>query len=422
MDKLIRAHGNWVVAERFWDREAELKLLIEYLDEGANILLVAPRRMGKTSLMREAARRIQERFTCLHVDLQKSDTAPDAVAELSLATTPHGSLWEKSKQLFGNVLDQVTTRVESIDLHEVGISLRSGLNAGNWEDKGDHLFETLADNEKPVVAFLDEVPILVNRLLKHDDYLITPERRHEADIFMSWLRRNSLKHQGKVRMVLTGSIGLEPVLRQSGLSATLNSFTPFELGPWSLAVSVGCIEALANQYGIKITPNVAVEMVEAIGYGVPHHVEMFFDKVYEECKRRNIREVSVDLVKHVYETGMLSVRGHAELSHMEERLKMVLGPDLHPLSLECLTEAALGPYLTPEAAMTLAEDHKIEGRNSADVLRQILGILEHDGYLKREADGNYHFQSRLLKDWWEARFGFGFQRASARLEVKNGQR
>lgn len=418
VDKLIRAHGNWVVAERFWDREDELELLGEYLDEGAHVLLVAPRRIGKTSLMRETARRIGSRYVCLHVDLQKANSPADAVAELGLATRPHASVWEKTKQVFGNVLDQVAGRVESVSLEDVAITLRSGLNAGNWQDKGDRLLESLAAIELPVVIFLDEVPILVNRLLKGDDYQITPERRREADLFMSWLRRNSIRHQGRIRFVVTGSIGIEPVLRQAGLSATLNAFTSFELGAWSLDVSVGCLQALANQYGLEISAEVAAHMVETLGYAIPHHVEMFFDKVYEECRRKNTNRVSFDLVNQAYQTGMLSIRGHVELSHMEERLKMVLGPELQALTLECLTEAALSPQLTPDAAMFLAAEHNFDSRDSVDVLREILGILEHDGYLRRESDGSYVFQSRLLRDWWAARFGAWFERVSERTGGK----
>jgi hypothetical protein len=369
--------------------------------------------------MREAARRLGEKYFCLHVDLQKSNSAADAVAELSLATQPYGSVWEKTKKLFGNVLDQVAGRIESVKIEDMAITLRSGLNAGNWQEKGDRFFETLAGVERPVVIFLDEVPILVNRMLKGDDFRITPERRHEADQFMSWLRTNSLRYQGQIRIVITGSIGIEPVLRQAGLSATLNSFTSFELGPWNDDTCIGCLQALANQYGLKISRDVAAKMVESLGYGIPHHVEMFFDKTYEECKRRKNNEVSIDLIDHVYATGMLSVRGHVELSHMEERLKMVLGPDLHALTLECLTEAALVNRLTPDAANVLAAEHKSESGDAAEMLREILGILLHDGYLRRESDGSYVFQSRLLKDWWAARFGFGFLRTAERSGGKS---
>ena len=42
--------------------------------------------------------------------------------------------------------------------------------------RGDGLFSVLASGERDVVIFLDEVPILVNRILKGDDGQITPPR------------------------------------------------------------------------------------------------------------------------------------------------------------------------------------------------------------------------------------------------------
>ena len=113
-----------------------MEQLIEYLDEEANILIIAPRRIGKTSLMREASRRLSNRFLCLQVDLQKAHTAADAVVELSIAAKPHRSLWGKVAGVFSSIFGQVTEKIEAIELDEVKISLRSSLNSGNWQAKG----------------------------------------------------------------------------------------------------------------------------------------------------------------------------------------------------------------------------------------------------------------------------------------------
>ena len=407
---LKRAHGNWVVEDRFWDREKEMELFIEYLEEGAHILLVAQRRIGKTSLMREAARLIEDRFICLQVDLQQSHSAADAIVELSTTTRPHQSLWEKTKGIFSNVLGNMASRLESLQISELSVTLRSGLTEGDWKEKGNQLFAILAASEKPVVVFLDEVPILVNRLLKGNDYQLTPERRQQTDAFMSWLRENSIRHKGKVRLVVTGSIGLEPILRQAGLNATINTFTAFDLSPWTPDTAQGCLLALANTYNVTFQPGAIDQMIEALGLCIPHHVQMFFDYVYKVCKLRNIQEVTKELVLEVYQSEMLSLRGHAELSHLEERLKMVLGPELHPLALILLTEAAVSERLTAEAANLLCQRHffeEEEKKQSSEVQREILRILEHDGYLQREGDA-YAFVSKLLKDWWRTHFGFGY--------------
>ena len=407
MAKLKQAHGNWVVGEQFWDREEDLELFVERIEEGANVLLVAQRRLGKTSLMREATRRLGDRYVCVFVDLQKAHSAPDAIVELSLAVRKYKTLWAKTKNVFANVLERITETVEQVNLGDLGVTLRAGLNAGNWEEKGNQVFGILAASDRPVVLMVDEVPILVSRLLKGDDFTMTPKRRQQTDEFMSWVRKNSLEHQGKVSMVLSGSIGLEPILRQARLSATVNHFKAFELKPWDESVAMGCIEALANQYGVELEDGAAAAMVSKLGCCIPHHVQMFFDHVYTTCRRREKMSFSATEVDEVYEREMLSIRGHAELTHYEERLEMVLGKEVFALALDMLTEAAVTGRLTKEACLALQKEYEFEGRDFAEVQREVLWVLEHDGYLRAGSDG-YVFVSPLLRDWWKARYGFAF--------------
>ena len=154
---LRKAGGNWVAGDQFFDRDIEIEALTERVEDGIHTLVTAQRRMGKTSLVRELLRRLEERgdFEPVFVDLEDASSAADALVEIA------------------------------------------------------------------AVLVIDELPILVNRLLKgHDqnDYKITPERRRDTDEFMSWLRKNAQAHRGRIRFIVSGSVGLEPILEQAGLS------------------------------------------------------------------------------------------------------------------------------------------------------------------------------------------------------------
>jgi len=409
MPKLKQAHGNWVAGDRFWDRETELGLFCDRLEEGANLLLVAQRRMGKTSLMKETSRRMGDRYTCVFVDFQEAASAQDAIAELSVALQPHKGLWNQTKELFSSILD----RVEKIGIDEIGVTLRAGLTAGNWAAKGDRLFTILASADKPVVLMLDEVPILVNRLLKGDTFAITPERRAAADAFLSWLRKNTQAHQGVVRVVLSGSIGLEPVLRQAGLSATVNNFSPFDLEPWDEPVAKECLHALAEEYGVHLRDGVESEMIRRLGCCIPHHVQMFFDQAYVHCTRRKTTELLPADIEEVYNTGMLGARGHAELTHYEDRLKTVLGLEKLPLAIEMLCEAAVSGALNVDALRVLGGEYSFDDEGTTDVEKYILWVLEHDGYLTKK-DDEYVFVSSLVRDWWKNSHGMFFVPVSQR--------
>jgi uncharacterized protein len=405
--KLKPANGNWVDGDRFWDRRAEVELLEEKIRDGAHVLLVAQRRMGKTSLMREVMRWMQDERRCLFIDLQKAASPQDVVAELGMATFPYQSLWDQTKTVFKNALGKATSSIEEVSAGEIGIKLRGGVEATNWMEKGDRLFDVLAEADSPVVLFVDELPIFVNNLLKGDDFTISSARRALADKFMSWLRSNALKKKGQVSMVFAGSIGLEPVLRQASLSATLTSFDPFDLGPWSQSTAADCILALAAEKRLLLAPETAVLMAERLDYCVPHHVQMFFTAAYDTCRRSGRDRFDVDQVDDVYEKSMLSVRGHAELTHYEERLQWVLGVELYSSALDMLTEAAVNGALTRESLRAFRGEYATGERDAAADQRHLLWVLEHDGYLVRSGD-TFMFQSRLLKDWWRARHAFAF--------------
>lgn len=407
MEKLKQGGSNWVSGEKFWDRKEDLSLFIDKLREGMNVLLVAQRRMGKTSLMREAMNKMSEDYICLFVDLEKCKSPEDAIVELSLAVRPYRSLWVKTTAMFTNTLKNIVDTIDKVDVGELGVQLRVGVFEGDWSMKGDQLFTILAASEKPVILFLDEVPIMLNRILKGGDFKITPERSSLAYDFMSWLRENSLKHQGNPRFVLAGSIGFEPVLHQAGLSATPNNFQPFELKPWDEETAIGCIKALALEYSIDLEEGVAPEMVKLLGCCIPHHVQLFFSHIHDFCRRHHRLKFKLGEVEKIYKDEMLGTRGHAELTHYEERLKLVLGEDLFTLTLDMLTEAAITKELTVEALKAFQKCYSFEEKTVVDAQKEILQVLEHDGYLKQNETG-YYFISELLRDWWERRHGSFF--------------
>jgi hypothetical protein len=413
--KLVREVGPWVDKERFWNREQELADLIELLDVGANILITAPRRIGKTSLIREAGNRLESRYCCLQLDLQKSHSPADVITELSVATRPYMKMWKKTKEVFKNIISSTAANIDSLNVNDLTIKLRDGLLT-NWQDKGNRMIEAIADSETPAIIFMDEFPLVVNRLLKGSEYKITPGRLKETDTFLSWIRSITIQYKQKIRIVLTGSIGLEPILQQAGLSHTINTFTPFEIGPWDDKIATGCLQALANNYEINFNKGAKEKMIDLIGSCIPHHVQMFFHYIYFDCKKRNNMNCTEKDAVNVYNTRMLSTRGHAELSTYEERLRMVLSSETLPLALELLTEAAVTGKLTPEAAKILSRDFTPNEKNTGEALREIIGILEHDGYLVSKKQGHV-FISKLVRDWWKARFEFQYIPAEKRKIV-----
>ncbi len=407
---LRKAGANWVEGDRFYDREGELEALTERVHDGAHTLLTAQRRMGKTSLVRELLRRLkhEERFETIFVDLEAADTPADAIAEIGAQSRSAQGAWRRIKSRFTNVFQGVVDRVDTLTVTEVQVKLRAGIDAGNWQHKGDEIFAALAENERPAVLAIDELPILVNRLLKGQDYRMTPERKQAVDGLMTWLRKNGQTHRGRIRMILSGSVGLEPILRQAGLSAHANIFSAFDLKPWDEETATQCLAALAETYKLDLSAAVRHDMCRRLRCQVPHHVQQFFDGLHEYLRRAGRQNATLQDAEHVYTDEMLGARGQTDLDHYESRLKMVLGTELYRLALNLLTEAATdGGRLRSTAIEQYAAHFSGPAEADPDPVTNVLYVLEHDGYLARQGD-DYRFVSGLLEDWWRARHGRHF--------------
>ncbi len=405
---LKKAGANWVEGDRFFNRDADLEALAERVRDGAHTLLTAQRRMGKTSLVRELLRRLdtQGRFQPVFVDLEDAASPADAIAEIGARSRPVHGAWQRIKSGFASTLREVRDRVDSVSVDEVLVKLRAGIDAGNWRQKGDEVFAALSESDRPVVLAIDELPILVNRLLKGGDHHITSERRRAADEFMGWLRKNAQAHRGRVCLILAGSVSLEPILVQAGLSAHANIYSPFDLKAWDDETAAGCLAALAQSYGLDLPLGVRLEMCRRLRCQIPHHVQQFFDHLHEHLRRAGRRKATMEDVERVYTSEMLGVRGQMDMEHYEGRLKMVLGREGYRTALEILTEASVSEGgLRADAIARYREfEEREEAGGDPVAVQEVLLLLEHDGYLERHGDG-YRFVSGLLEDWWRARHG-----------------
>ena len=404
---LRKAGANWVDGDRFFNREVELEMLAERARDGIHTLLTAPRRMGKTSLVRESLRRLAKDgdYETIFIDLEDASDPADAIAEIGAQSRSAAGAWHRIKSCFFDNLKEFGDRVETIAVSELQLQLRAGIAAGNRWRKGDEIFLALAESDRPVVLAIDELPILVNRLLQRDGNTMTQEGIKVADEFLSWLRRNGQAHRGRIIMILSGSVGLEPILRRAGLSAHANIFAPLDLKPWAEDVAVGCLAALAETYDLNLPLDVRKDICRRLRHNVPHHIQQFFDHLHEHLRREDRIEASPDDVKLVYSNEMLSIRGQMDLEHYEGRLRMVLGPNEYRTALELLTEAASVDGLLNDASIGRFCKYIEVTDHSDDVsvmVKNVLYILEHDGYLERRQN-NYQFVSGLLEDWWRAR-------------------
>ena len=328
------------------------------------------------------------------VDLEAAADAPEAIATIASRSVPGRHAIKEL--LFRRNIKEIGTkgmRVES----------RRNVDEHNWRTYGDKVLGTLAKKKRPVVLAIDELSVFVNRILKGSNDHTTLTGRHEADLFLSWLRKNAQMHQDRLCLIVTGSVSLEPILSRAALSAHVNAYEPYVLKPWSQHEASDCLAALALQYDLDLPDEIRRAMCKRLRCCIPHHVQQFFSRMDEHLREEGRTTANSEDVESVYMRDMLSIRAQTGLDHHQARLKALFEPKGYTLSMSLLTAAAcndglLGTETARHCIFQLALSEDEASSLHEDVMRQLL----YDGYLER-VEGGHRFVSQLVEDWWRIR-------------------
>jgi AAA+ ATPase superfamily predicted ATPase len=156
-------YGDLVVDESFTDRESELAQLKSDIRNGQNVAVIAPRRYGKTSLVRAAlSDLIGEGVLAVEVDLMSTPTKEKLAGKLAKSihddvATPLFRARERLR-VFSSL--RITPTI-TVDLHgATSFSFSAARSEADVDDTLEHLFELpasiAADKGKQVVVYFDE--------------------------------------------------------------------------------------------------------------------------------------------------------------------------------------------------------------------------------------------------------------------------
>ena len=392
--------GRWVSGDDFFDREKELELLEARVRDGNHMVMTGQRRIGKTSVLHELGHRLERRgWVCLFADVEADRSEEDLIASLARAIHPVTPIRAQLARDMGRRLRELVGRVEEVSAHRFAVRFRAGLDSGNWRRHGEDLIAHCAGHDHGVLIVIDEVPIFLARLLRQEN------GRRRVEGFLSWLRATFQEIDGRgLALIVSGSIGLAPLVERLGISDRINYLDPVRLGPWNLEVSVRCFEKLTRSYGLSADDGVAQAVYEHLGIGIPQHVQSFFARLRDYVRMHDRNRIALDDVAEVYRTELLGPSGQNDLAHYEARLRDGLGDEhRYGIAMEILAEAAVQGTFSTEARRQLEERHSRLVKDASRQVADTVAVLVHDGYLELGLDG-HRFASNLLRDWWKTRF------------------
>lgn len=390
--------GSPVEGDDFFDRERELASFQRNLENEADLLLTAPRRVGKTSFVL----RLCERWKGMPNRKAAFCNVEACHDEFDFAESLIDAL--RKEHLQADWLPRIADGFRKFREQFKGIKVGAGVNV---EITGvpdlDHttlsrllesILERVQKSGLQLLIAVDELPELLLSIAG------LPQGDERVRGFLHWLRSLRQSHSKNIRWIFLGSIGLDSFVEMRQFGDTINDLTVLPLGAFDDASANAFLEKLGTDNGLPLSPAVRNAIIAALGWSLPYHLQLMFHAFVE----LQIQPTGPDDVQSAIE-HLLRPEHASYFDTWRQRLRDQFGADqlsmaLQLLKLLCQHPSGLSRHQLLDALMA-TRPHG-EAIDVDQQLGALLLILQRDGYLIWEGD-RYGFRSFLLREYWRRR-------------------
>lgn len=391
MAKLHNKVGPPVEGADFFGREKEVRDSWEDLKEGNHLLISAPRRIGKSSLVKRLLIEASDNgWRASYIDVQGLSSEYDFYKLFLQHLKKDGAGWfTKSKD---KALENIGILLSKIELafETEGGSFKLAWNGKEVKDLRDSI-ESLLDGCKEMLIAIDELPFFLARLEREED------GRQRVSDFLHWLRSFRQKKDNSIRWIFCGSIGLDTFTERLKLTGSFNDVLNFPISAFDDDTASAFLIRLGKDNDLHITQANAEQIIQILGWPLPYFLQAHF-KQLKRIKRDSIdQQIQQQEIELAYEN---IVRDTSSLKTWEERLDEQFAPIQTAqckLILRNLCQHKKG--LTRKKIFDLIYPEIGDREKCDDTVAFLIGVLDRDGYII-EINGYYSFRSPLLRDFW----------------------
>ncbi|MFN0078018.1 MAG: hypothetical protein ACKVY0_16295 [Prosthecobacter sp.] len=362
--------------ERLWD-----------ILPGQSIYMNDLRRIGKTQIMKKMTAEPRAGWATVYRDVSFCGTAAE-FATMAYRLS-HEVLGQQKRTLrrMGELLGKAAgTEIAGL------IKLPDG-SAAPWKEVLSRTFADIDEEMKALgpnrrmIFFWDEVPYLIGKIAKNDSPAIAME-------VLDVLRALGQDHD-RVRLVLTGSIGLHHVLealkRDGYHGSPLNRMASERPGPLEPAEALVLAQRLIA--GSGLTCEDAAQCATIISTAVGH-VPFYIQKLISRLPKAT--PLTKALIHELLDREISSDHNDWDLRHYRDRLRTYYG-DEETLALHILDTTAIDGDHTFN---TIRKAVNAQMAVDDERLRQLLKLLCMDHYLVRSGENGFCFYLEIIRRWW----------------------
>ena len=390
-------------------RDEFLKELWENL-ASQHVLLSAPRRTGKTSVMEHLRRFPKHDFRVVAINVQDLAHPADVFQSLLDAFNDHHPTFVSEKLAHGwEMVTDTLKRVQEVGWTGFKVALRESDSdwRQNWRRHGTKLLEQIRKQDETVLLIIDELPDMLINVAKKDKEQKTDVLRE----FLAWWRSQRLPPDGphpkddRVRWLVGGSINLKGSLDELGFVDLINDLEDVPL-PLLTRKEVGeFVYEMLRSRGVGFDKAIANRVIERLGQPIPLFLQMATQDLYRRWKKSAKYEpLTVSDVDQVFDDMIRSSAAQDKLQHYYSRIHRYYSPPGNVAAYQSLSKLSLSQEGISRQALQQEFDRvitqaglDIPQHEARQLFNQLMRDLENDFYVMEVAEDRFDFASGVMK-------------------------
>jgi hypothetical protein len=381
--------GSVAVGEDFVNRENEVKIIMSALKKD-NILVCAPRKYGKTSVMRKVQTLLRgEWSTAIFIDVHDVNTPQEFLIELATGAFDKAkdkrSFIERMKIFFSNIVKNMEFELSVWESKiKFKRSLREEIEKSDWKEEGRTALAAIRDYfGDPVYLIIDEFSECVHNMYKKDN--------EKAEVFLKWFRSMRAR-EDNLKFIIGGSVSIDRVVRKVTALSSINDFRRVTLRGFDKETTFSTVRKVFDEEKWGYTNEIGEKIVECIGVpSVPYFLSAFLSVIQEESAGKDLDERCIE---DIYNSHFMGASGKYYFDYYVQRLTWYYEEEMAARAI--LKELYNNNKISKKTAFDIFK--KVTNKDY-ELFLDLMSDLENDFYLEQIHDSIRSY-SKPLADWW----------------------
>jgi uncharacterized protein len=375
--------GPPVRGDNFFYRKNIINKAWELIESGNHMLIAAPRRVGKTSVMYYLQDNPKEGFDFLFLDTESINNENEFFRRIVNKVLKSDAV--KSSQKISAFLKKHVPSIKKIGPDGVEFGVKEDLN---YLELLGNIIKSISDDQKKIVIMLDEFPQTLENIINDEG-----EAAGKHFLFSNRELRQDVEASKNVHFIYTGSIGLENIVSKMNSIKSINDLSRLVITPLTPAEATNLVELLLQNVTYKLSETLIRYIFEKIEWLIPFYIQLMIQELKDLHREEKLTDIIQGDVDRAFEK-MLTQRQHFE--HWHTRLRSALKGDEYNFSKKILNIISENETIHSNEIIDLAVKFKLE-----DKFKDVIGSLIYDGYINNNEDpAVYRYNSPILRMWW----------------------